>query len=356
MEREYLRWCILSHLKVANKVSKVIYDFDFKPIPKIFIVYDLDKTLTAEDSNTVYQEYNNHLCSLNPRIYRERFSLEKCIEEIDKSPADFSEPQTRYWNILKRCKLKKEQHEEACLRTAKSKNIKIVPYAFQAFLEQTKIGCELGINTGSPRDVAALVSKEKIGIPKAKIAGSELIFDQDGYFKEGILNLGKNKVISMSNFFLQPENCYCDCSFILSERSAMYVTDDLEFDKHIAAKVGLEGGVVLYVGKKEYERKEFIISAPEIRKDLRRINPYVQLYRRAKLFATLVEPENANEIVKILKKIKQEENGKKLKEMVEKFLELNPLFPRIRSQICKKSKKEELTEILEENEPLFNLF
>lgn len=380
-------------MDVADKMC-VISDFGIRVGPDSFYtassvpacnVLDLDRTLTSEDSSTVYEEFNSWLCSLNPKLDHNSPVLKKIINDIDNSPADFSEPLKSYNNLLRKCGLTKRQWDEASIRTGESGNIKAAPYAFDALLEQYKMNFKLGINTGSPKEPAVQVSKKKIGVKEPRIAGSEAEFDQDGYFISLWANLGSNKVKSMSNFFMEPENCYCDCAF-KEGAGEIYVTDDLsKFEEPLVVKVGLDLGVVLYVGEDQrlleiYKRPgEFVIPAPEIRKDVRKINPYINLYRRAKIFVRIHEsPKVAKMISDTAKEIKkgrfcsdskcfEEFSGK-----ISQFVSIEQLFPRITTRFDEKHTKlkraisegdidamskcsNELISILEDNEPFFHV-
>jgi len=391
--KKYLRWCILAHLDAAGKVD-IISDFGIRiggdsfytaNLVPLYLVWDLDKTFTAEDSNTVYKEYNDILCSLNPKIDRKHRTLEKCIEEIDSSPSDFSKPQERYDATLRKCGFTKDQHTEASIRTGESKNIKIIPYSHDAILEQYKMNCLPAISTGSPKDAATEVSKRQIGISEDFIEGSIPLFDKNGKFVRFLFNLGTNKAVSMSNFYQKSHNCYCDCSFLVEPELArkVYVTDDIfEFDRYVVAKVGSQLGIVLYVGEEEavevFKRPgEFVVNAPEIRKDARKIKPYLKLYRRAKIYAHLHSPKEAKTIlscVKEIKRLKYQQDFRRLADKMSKFISLEMLFPvlttrfkrklvefedeisrkPIDSNIVKRSAND-LIETLEENDPIFHV-
>lgn len=396
LAKKYLKWCILSHMDATGKVDpvpdygiRVGSDafFTASSVP-LYLVWDLDKTLTAEDGNTVYEEYNDISCSLNPKIEREHQTLEECIKEIDNSPADFRKPLEKYNKLLRKCGFNTEQHREASIRTGESKNVKIIPYAYDVVLEQQKLNCLPGMNTGSPKDAAVEVSKRKIGISKDLIEGSVGEFDRHGNFIRFILNLGTNKAVSMSNFYhREPFNCYCDCSFVAEPELGrkVYVTDDLEFDKYAIAKIGSQLGVVLYVGEESivemYKRPgEFIINAPEIREDARKIRPYLNLYRRAKIFARLHSPREAKSILDCaneIKKLKRAPMDKsvitQLEDRISKFISLESLFPVLTTRFNRKFAEfddeisqesidfeavkrsaNSLTEILERNDPIFH--
>ena len=277
------------------------------------------------------------------------------------------------------------QWDEAGIRTGESKNIKIAPYAFEAFLEQQKMNSRPGINTGSPKEPATHVSKKRIGIARPRIAGSEAEFDQNGYFIGLWPNLGANKLASMSNFFMEPENCYCDCAF-KEGAGKVYVTDDLsKFEEPVVVKVGLDLGVVLYVGKDQkilemYKRPgEFVIPAPQIRKDVRKINPYINLYRRAKIFVKIHEnPKIAKLILDTAKDVKKgrfctdRKSFEEFSMKISQFVSLEQLFPRLTTRFDEKYNKlekaisendiesmrnssNELLGILEENDPFFHI-
>lgn len=393
--KKYLRWCVLSHFDALEKID-VISDYGIKigddsfftsSLAPLYLVWDLDKTLTAEDSNTVYEEYNDILCSLNPKIEHNCKNIKKCIEEIDNSPSDFSEHLESYNHILRKCDFTKDQHIEASIRTGESKNVKIIPNIYDAILEQQKMNCISGINTGSPKDAATAVSERKIGIQKDFIEGSIPKFDRNGKFVGFWFNLGTNKGVSMSNFYQKSYNCYCDCSFVAEEDLArkIYVTDDLSgFEKYTIAKIGSLLGIVLFVSEKEiieiYKRPgEFIINAFEIRKDARKINSYLDLYRRAKIFVRLHDPKEAKFIfncVKEIKKLKLIEKNliqcHELNDRISKFLSTEILFPILTTKfkrkivefedaILKEDSKtmkrmaDDLIEILEKNDPMFHL-
>jgi phosphoserine phosphatase len=379
--RKYLKWSILYHFDARNKV-KVIYDFEIK-LPPILVSYDFDGTLTKEGSSTVFEEYLSNLCSINSMVERTYSKLKKCVEEIiicaSKPPFDYEEPLKKFNEIFRNCEVKKVQHVEACIRAAESGNIKLIPYIFDTLLEQQRLNCFSGINTASPKEAVAEISRKMIGIREPRVAGSEAKFDKKGYFVEFSPNLGANKVNAMTNFFRFPENCYCDFTlFCKNEPSYIYITDDLHLDYLPAAKACVNLGVVFYVGEEFYGYVgETVVNTPEIRKDFRQINYFLNLYRRAKVFTIFHSPEIARKIIERAEKI--DELASKLTEDIlpqlinetYELVNLDLLFPRIKTgtgkklfQLEKKLRKkveveklkEEIREVLKlvrENEPTF---
>jgi hypothetical protein len=383
LSREYLRWSILYHMSAAGKI-KVISDYGIRIggdaflIPSIlpsWLVFDLDKTLTADGSVSVYEEYNENVCSV---LGIPSFRLRKLIKEIDLSPNDFSIPKKRYENELRRLHFKKRHHDDACTLTEESENIKFIPHAFDAIVEQEKLNCLVGINTGSPKDVTKEVVKKKIGIQEPNIAGSKPIFDSHENFLEFYLNLGTNKPISMSNFHL-PE-CYCDFSLTVNPNEARqyYVTDDLsDFEWPLAVKIGSKLGIVLYVGE-DYSKipriGEFVINAPEIRKDPRRIGYYLNLHRRSKIFPYIHDPKTVRKIIDTAEEIlylaeTYEGDYSLLLEKIPQFLSLEVLFPSLTTNVSREYQRlkhedinlphvkegiKNLVNILKENDPAFH--
>ncbi|MEM5883116.1 MAG: hypothetical protein QXQ77_02660, partial [Candidatus Aenigmatarchaeota archaeon] len=84
----------------------------------------------------------------------------------------------------------------------------------------------------------------------------------------------------MSTYFL-PE-AYCNFSFTINPNwpKIVYVADKTfsHFEKYVAAKVGSSSGIVLEVGEnppESNEEYEYVVNALEIKKDLRKIKPYL---------------------------------------------------------------------------------
>jgi phosphoserine phosphatase len=352
--RNYLKWSILYHLDSIKKINPIL-DYEIKlenglytveSLASLYCMLDFDLTLTAENSNTVFEEFYFHqLPEVNKKIKENLETLKSCIEDIEKSPSNFSEPKARLDAFLRKCELKKEEVIEACVRVGESKNIKIVPYASEALLELQKMKCKVGINTGSIRQAVEEVSKRKIGIEATNIAGTKFFYDKKGIFIKSWLNLGKNKEKSMSEYFL-PE-AYCNFSLTINPNLAniFYVTDDLSpFESYVAVKIGSSLGSILYVGKnfEKYEKDyDYVINAPEIRKDLRKIKPYFELIRRARIYPFLHKPEKVEEIIKLAEEIKFSncENQKEVLDKIQDFISSEILFPKLTTKIDEKFKK-----------------
>jgi hypothetical protein len=337
MPVDFDTWSVLYHMSSGIDPS---YDFII-PIP-IWVVYDLDKTLTSEDSVTVYEEYNENVCSV---LGVPSFKLRKIINEIDLSPDDFSIPQKRYSNELRRLGFKKKHHNKAVILTGDSKNIKSPPYSFDAFLEQRKMNCNTGISTGSPQDVAAAVSKKRLGIKEPNIVGSIPKYNQDGYIESFEFNLGTNKRDSLTHFHYP--DCYCNCSLFVQPTKVgwAYTTDDLSsFEIPTVMKIGSIGGLTFHVGGVKSERKEeFIIFTPQLKKDSRLINRYLKLYRKS-LYYTILHrnPIEVSQVIGLAEKILKTERvfeqdfisyGKRLSDLTSQFLNLELAFPRFTTRV-----------------------
>ncbi|MEM5867010.1 MAG: hypothetical protein QXG39_03715, partial [Candidatus Aenigmatarchaeota archaeon] len=250
---------------------------------------------------------------------------------------------------------RKEQVIEASVRTGESKNIKIVPYAFEAINEIEKMNCKVGLNTGSVKTAVEEVSRRKIGIEATNIAATKFFYDEKGVFLKSWLNLGKNKEISMSTYFL-PE-AYCNFSFTINPNwpKIVYVADKTfsHFEKYVAAKVGSSSGIVLEVGEnlpESNEEYEYVVNALEIKKDLRKIKPYLELIRRATIYPFLIRPEEAYEAIKLADEIKfsKFENLEEFLNKIQDFLSTEILFPTLATRIDKKCK--ELKRKLKDND------
>ncbi|MEM5853181.1 MAG: hypothetical protein QXG39_06660 [Candidatus Aenigmatarchaeota archaeon] len=382
MYNEYLKWSILFHFDSIGKIKSVLDDEInvegvFRPLTaKLYIITDFDLTLTREDGRTVFEEfYFNQLPRVNKKIEENLNEIKKCIFEIDTSPSNFEKSHKKLNKILKESKLTKSQFLEACVETGRSKNIKIVHYAREAFIELEKMGCVVGINSGSPKTAIEEICKRKIGVDNSNIAGSEFLFDEKGYFSTSSLNLGENKKKSMSEYFL-PET-YCDLSFLTNSKkpNLIYVTDDLShFEEPVVAKVGSKLGVTLFVGKdlEKYGNYEYVINAPELREDFRKIKPYLNLYRRAKIFSSLYKPEESEKMIELAEEIKSYdyEDFNYISSKIEDFLSLNVLFPKSVSRIeekiyelrkkseinaLRKEELREIVELMESFDPLFHV-
>jgi hypothetical protein len=147
---------------------------------------------------------------------------------------------------------------------------------------------------------------------------------------------------------------YCNFSLTINPNlaSIFYVTDDLSpFESYVATKIGSCLGSILYVGKnfEKYEKDyDYVINATEIRKDLRKIRPYFELIRRARIYPFLHEPEEVEEIIKLAEEIKfsNYESPEELLGKIQDFISAEILFPRLTTRIDKKCK--ELKKKLEE--------
>lgn len=345
-------------------------------LASIGYVCDLDKTLTADDSSTVYEVFNEKVCDVNSEINRNYQFLKKCVEDIDNSPSDIRLPSQRYSKQLRICGFNRRQYIEAGIRTGESKNIKSIPYAFDAFLEQQKLNCFLGICTGSPKFPAKEVSIKKIGIKEPNIAASEPVFDNNGNFLEMRFNLGTNKIVSMGIFHLP--KCYCNFALTTNpdEANLVYTTDDLsDFEKPLAVKIGSQLGAVLYVGEELFDIGqigEFVVNAPEIRKDLRKVNHYLDLYRRARIYPYLHDPKIVDETFEVVEEIKhlEKDYGSNHGELLDKifyFLSLEIMFPSLTTRVLEKYYKlkneldkvdpyfiKDLIDILKSHDPAFH--
>lgn len=358
----------------AVEKIKPILEYEIFPL-SLYGILDFDSTLTAIDSSTLYEEFYFHeLPAVNPNIEKNLNILMKCIRDIDNSPFDFSKSHARLDRFLRKCELTKEQVVEACVRVGESKNIKIVPHAFETILELEKMNCKIGINTGSPKTAVEEVSRRKIGIQPTNIAATEFFY-KNGFFIGSRLNLGKNKEISMSEYFLP--KAYCDFSLTVNPNwpKIIYIADGVlsPFEKYIAAKVGSSLGIVLEVKKDQKEIKgyEYVINATEIRKDLRKIKPYIELYRRATIYPFLVKPEESYQAIKLADEIKlsQFDNFEDLLDKIQDFLSIEVLFPTLTKRVDKKcrelkkklknglkrSEVEEIVNILKAYDPAFNI-
>ncbi|MEM5829280.1 MAG: hypothetical protein QW040_00470 [Candidatus Aenigmatarchaeota archaeon] len=348
--KEYMRWSILSHLDSIGKIKHVLdYEVVVKnkicsvsSLANMYCILDVDFTLT-KDSSIFEEFYYNSLPEVNKNIKRDLQMIKKIIKDIGSSPSDFSEPHAKLDKFLRKCELTKEQVIEAAVMTGESKNVKIIPYAFEAIIELEKINCKVGLNTGSVKEVVEEVSRKKIGIETKNIAATRFFYDKRGVFLKSWLNLGKNKEISMSNYFL-PE-AYCDLSITTHPElpKIIYVADKTlsPFERYVAAKVGSCLGIVLEVGENIYKRNEefeYVVNAIEIREDLRKIKDYVQAYRIATIYPFLIKPEEAYEAIKLAEEINLS-NFKNFEELlckIQDFISLEILFPTLTTKIDKK--------------------
>ena len=385
LDLNYLKWSIFYHLDSIKKISPILeYEIEIenklykiKSLASLYCMLDFDLTLTAENSRTIFEEfYFYQLPRVNRRIEKDLKILKDGIEGIEKSPSDFVEPKAKVDSFLRKCELTREQVIEACILVGESKDIKIVPYALEAINELEKMNCKVGINTGSIKQAVEEVSRRKIGIEATNIACTEFFYDKRGFFIKSWLNLGKNKERSMSEYFL-PE-AYCNFSLTINPNlaSIFYVTDDLSpFESYVATKIGSCLGSILYVGKnfEKYEKDyEYVVNAPEIRKDLRKIKPYFELIRRARIYPFLHKPEEVEEIIKLAEEINfsNYESPEELLDKIQEFISAEILFPRLTTRIdrrCKELRKkleeknlkkeelEEVVRILKSFDPAFHV-
>ncbi|MEM5854877.1 MAG: HAD family hydrolase [Candidatus Aenigmatarchaeota archaeon] len=360
--KNYLKWSVLYHLDSSEKIKPILdYEIVIKDgtcaissLASLRCIFDVDLTLTID--NTVFEEfYYRQLPEVNPNIRRNIHVMMEIIRDIGKSYSDFIEPHARLDNFFRKCELRKEQVIEASVRTGESKNIKIVPYAFEAINEIEKMNCKVGLNTGSVKTAVEEVSRRKIGIEATNIAATKFFYDEKGVFLKSWLNLGKNKEISMSTYFL-PE-AYCNFSFTINPNwpKIVYVADKTfsHFEKYVAAKVGSSSGIVLEVGEnlpESNEEYEYVVNALEIKKDLRKIKPYLELIRRATIYPFLIRPEEAYEAIKLADEIKfsKFENLEEFLNKIQDFLSTEILFPTLATRIDKKCK--ELKRKLKDND------
>ncbi|MEM5766228.1 MAG: hypothetical protein QW423_01165 [Candidatus Aenigmatarchaeota archaeon] len=370
---EYLKWSILYHLDSIEKIKPVL-DYEIKLKNKscdifnfviLYLMNDFDKTLTTENSLTVFEEfYFNQLPIVNKNINKNLHKIEKCIKDIERSPQNFSKLHENLDEILRKCELTKNQFIEACIETGKSKNIKIVPYAAEAISDLENMNCVVGINSGSPKLAIEEISRRRIGIENENIAATEFYFDKNNRFLNSWLNLSENKAKSMGYYFFP--RTYCNLSLLtdFNRPNIFYITDDLSpFEQPLVAKVGSELGAVLFVGEdleKFVVKNEYVVNAPELRKDFRKIKPYLTLYRRSKIFPFLHKPEEAEEIIRLAERINLSnyKNPENILDNIEEFISLEFLFPSLTTRIeekCRKLrrklkegnlKKEELKEIV----------
>jgi len=345
IKKQYEEFCVLLYNDAFGKID---IDPDFIYKIKTELVLDFDGTINAIGSPTLFEVFSDNLIAVNPKIRHRAREYKSLVSDIDNSPSDFTLPLLRHDEFLRDCDLKEWDYNEACRMTIESKEIKLVPYAFDAILKLGNMGCRPGINTGSPRNVAVGISKKKLGITSERIAGSEIECDKHGNFLRTKLNLGTNKAESMSRFY---PDFYCNYSIIAEEEieeEFFYVTDDLsEFEKLSIAKIGSWGGKVLHVGEQMNFTNipEFVVNDTSIRKNMLKIIPHYKFFRQAKTFQmTHGDPRVVLfnlELMDQIKNIAQEEIYKQqqIKQFCTKvlqFVSAEKLFPALRTNIKSK--------------------
>ncbi len=261
--------------------------------PKLAIS-DFDGVFNRKDSPDLYMEIFKNMAKENPKI-RKNFEKILKIDKKIRTPEDVEIAEKEFSKIFKKCKLKKEEFENACEEVAKEfLKFSLVRGAKSCVYRlQKELGYVFSIISGSPRKALEKIGKE-IGISTEYIYGTEYFFDKKGNFLKLKLVLGSRKNEKKEQLLQKNIQNKYGCCFIFEDEpilNAPYM------------KAGINPSII--IGKPQPLPFDIFAFCPQARENLEELVKEVYKFEYGWVSIHSLEEWELKRIIELSNKIKK---------------------------------------------------